>query len=341
MMARSARSCDTAQVVLKVDNLCKRFGGLVAVDNLSFAVYKGQIMGIIGPNGAGKTTAFNLISGVSSPTCGDISLCENRITGFPSHQVALLGLRRTFQEIHLFRGLTVLQNVKSAAFHQMDYSLADALAWSRRLRTQERDVTARSMELLERFGLAEMANEPADSLPYGMQKRLEIVKAIVTNPKVLLLDEPASGLDPRARIEIKELLKELKSMGKTIIISSHILPELADFCNKIGIIEKGKLIISGGVQEIMRQVSGGRVLLLRVLDEPDRVIELLSAMEGVLSAGVDEGRSAIRIEFAGDEAAQHAILQQLIQNGIRVQSFNEVQTDLEEIFMKVTRGIVS
>ena len=143
------------------------------------------------------------------------------------------------------------------------------------------------------------------------------------------------------RIEIKELLKELKSMGKTIIISSHILPELADFCNKIGIIEKGKLIISGGVQEIMRQVSGGRVLLLRVLDEPDRVIELLSAMEGVLSAGVDEGRSAIRIEFAGDEAAQHAILQQLIQNGIRVQSFNEVQTDLEEIFMKVTRGIVS
>ena len=157
MMARSARSCDTAQVVLKVDNLCKRFGGLVAVDNLSFAVYKGQIMGIIGPNGAGKTTAFNLISGVSSPTCGDIFLCENRITGFPSHQVALLGLRRTFQG-HLFRGLTVLQNVKSAALHRR-----------RRLEPPSANPGAgRHGAIGERFGL----RYGPSYLPYGMQKRL-------------------------------------------------------------------------------------------------------------------------------------------------------------------------
>ena len=123
--------------------------------------------------------------------------------------------------------------------------------------------------------LAEKRDAYVEELSRGMKQRLCLAKTLVHDPKVLLLDEPASGLDPRARIEIKELLKELKSMGKTIIISSHILPELADFCNKIGIIEKGKLIISGGVQEIMRQVSGGRVLLLRVLDEPDRVIELL------------------------------------------------------------------
>ncbi|MGB4337831.1 MAG: ABC transporter ATP-binding protein [Bacillota bacterium] len=251
MMARSARSCDTAQVVLKVDNLCKRFGGLVAVDNLSFAVYKGQIMGIIGPNGAGKTTAFNLISGVSSPTCGDIFLCENRITGFPSHQVALLGLRRTFQEIHLFRGLTVLQNVKSAAFHQMDYSLADALAWSRRLRTQERDVTARSMELLERFGLAEMANEPADSLPYGMQKRLEIVKAIVTNPKVLLLDEPAAGLNPAETLELMELVRKLRDeMDMTILIIEHSMEVIEGICDHVVVMNFGTKLAEGSWEEV-------------------------------------------------------------------------------------------
>jgi len=162
----------------------------------------------------------------------------------------------------------------------------------------------------------------------------------VHDPRVLLLDEPASGLDPRARIEIKELLKELKSMGKTIIISSHILPELADFCNKIGIIEKGQMIVSGDVQEIMKQVTGGRVLEVQVVGEPERAVDLLAATEGVKAARLQENHT-IRVEFAGDEVDQSALLQKLIENGIRVQQFSELQTDLEDIFMKVTKGIVS
>ena len=177
-------------------------------------------------------------------------LCENRITGFPSHQVALLGLRRTFQEITHSAASPCCRNVKSAAFHQMDYSLADALAWTR-LRTQERDVTARSMELLERFGLAEMANEPADSLPYGMQKRLEIVKAIVTNPKVLLLDEPAAGLNPAETLELMELVRKLRDeMDMTILIIEHSMEVIEGICDHVVVMNFGTKLAEGSWEEV-------------------------------------------------------------------------------------------
>jgi ABC-2 type transport system ATP-binding protein len=310
--------------LITIQQLRKEYKALVAVDDLCLHLEEGDIFGFIGPNGAGKTTTIKMLATLLRPTSGTATIAGFDVVREPEAVRAVIGYMPDF--------FGVYDDIK--VWEYLDFFAAAYKIPKERRHHVVQDV-------LELTDLAEKRDAYVEELSRGMKQRLCLAKTLVHDPKVLLLDEPASGLDPRARIEIKELLKELKSMGKTIIISSHILPELADFCNKIGIIEKGKLIISGGVQEIMRQVSGGRVLLLRVLDEPDRVIELLSAMEGVLSAGVDEGRSAIRIEFAGDEAAQHAILQQLIQNGIRVQSFNEVQTDLEEIFMKVTRGIVS
>jgi ABC-2 type transport system ATP-binding protein len=310
--------------LITIQQLRKEYKALVAVDDLCLHLEEGDIFGFIGPNGAGKTTTIKMLATLLRPTSGTATIAGFDVVREPEAVRAVIGYMPDF--------FGVYDDIK--VWEYLDFFAAAYKIPKERRHHVVQDV-------LELTDLAEKRDAYVEELSRGMKQRLCLAKTLVHDPKVLLLDEPASGLDPRARIEIKELLKELKSMGKTIIISSHILPELADFCNKIGIIEKGKLIISGGVQEIMRQVSGGRVLLLRVLDEPDRVIELLSAMEGVLSAGVDEGRSAIRIEFAGDEAAQHAILQKLIQNGIRVQSFNEVQTDLEEIFMKVTRGIVS
>ncbi len=171
-----------------------------------------------------------------------------------------------------------------------------------------------------------------------MKQRLCLAKTLIHDPKVLLLDEPASGLDPRARIEIKELLKELKSMGKTIIISSHILPELADFCNKIGIIEQGELVVSGEVQAIMQQVSGARVYELKVAEDPDGAAGMLEARPDV--RGVKPVDGALKIDYIGDPGEIHQLLRDLLVAGFKVQSFSEQETDLEDIFMKVTRGAV-
>ncbi|HOM81077.1 MAG TPA: ABC transporter ATP-binding protein [Armatimonadota bacterium] len=310
--------------MITIQHLRKEYKTLVAVDDLCLHLEEGDIFGFIGPNGAGKTTTIKMLATLLRPTSGTATIAGFDIVREPEAVRAVIGYMPDF--------FGVYDDIKV-------WEYLDFFAAAYKIPTERRHHVVQ--DVLELTDLTGKRDAYVEELSRGMKQRLCLAKTLVHDPKVLLLDEPASGLDPRARIEIKELLKELKSMGKTILISSHILPELADFCNKIGIIEKGKLVISGGVQEIMRQVRGGRVLLVRVLDEPDRAIELLETMEGILSASVDEVHSAIRIEFAGDETAQHALLRRLIENGVRVQSFDEVQTDLEEIFMKVTRGIVS
>jgi ABC-2 type transport system ATP-binding protein len=197
-------------------------------------------------------------------------------------------------------------------------------------------------DVLELTDLTVKKEAYVEELSRGMKQRLCLAKTLVHDPKVLLLDEPASGLDPRARIEIKELLKELKSMGKTIIISSHILPELADFCNKIGIIEQGELVVSGDVQAIMQQVSGGRVFELKVAEDVDGVAALLEARADVrgVRPGERNGGGSLKIDYTGDPDEVHQLLRDLLVAGFKVQSFSEQETDLEDIFMKVTRGAV-
>jgi ABC-2 type transport system ATP-binding protein len=195
-------------------------------------------------------------------------------------------------------------------------------------------------DVLELTDLTVKKDSYVEELSRGMKQRLCLAKTLVHDPQVLLLDEPASGLDPRARIEIKELLKELKSMGKTIIISSHILPELSDFCNKIGIIEQGELIVSGDVQEIMRQVTGGQMLDLRVVDEDlERTLAFLKTLPMVRNTRVVDGE--LKVDYTGEPDAAHEVLTALVGHGLKVRSFTEEQTDLEDIFMKVTRGVVS
>lgn len=232
--------------MLELDRVSKRFGGLVAVNELSFAVERGQILGLIGPNGAGKTTVFNLISGISPATSGQIRLEGQVITGRPPHHISRMGMKRTFQEIHLFKGLSVLENVKAAAHLDTRYSLAEALAWAGRTGREERRITADAMALLERFGLAELAPARADDIPYGLQKRLEVVKALVSRPKVLLLDEPAAGLNTDETLELMELIREARrEMDLTILIIEHAMEVIQGISDHVVCINFGTKLAEG------------------------------------------------------------------------------------------------
>jgi branched-chain amino acid transport system ATP-binding protein len=240
-----------AQAMLELDRVTKRFGGLVAVNELSFQVKRGQILGLIGPNGAGKTTVFNLISGISPATAGQIRLEGRTITGRRPHHIAQMGLKRTFQEIHLFKGLTVLDNVKAAAHLNTHYSLAEALAGVGRTGRAERELTRQAMVLLERFGLREFARAKADDIPYGFQKRLEVVKALITDPKVLLLDEPAAGLNTDETLELMELIKEARAeRGLTILLIEHAMEVIQGVSDHVVCINFGTKLAEGVWDEV-------------------------------------------------------------------------------------------
>ncbi|HOS42922.1 MAG TPA: ABC transporter ATP-binding protein, partial [Armatimonadota bacterium] len=195
-------------------------------------------------------------------------------------------------------------------------------------------------DVLELTDLTVKKDAYVEELSRGMKQRLCLAKTLVHDPKLLLLDEPASGLDPRARVELRELLKELRNMGKTILVSSHILPELADFCNKIGIIEKGNLLLFGGVDEIMQQINGGLGLEIRLAkgDDMEQAIAVLRAVPGVQEVGQDG--ELLRVAFDHALAEQHQLLSALITAGLRVESCAESRLDLEDLFMHITQGEV-
>ncbi|NLC56582.1 MAG: ABC transporter ATP-binding protein [Armatimonadetes bacterium] len=309
--------------MVHVQHLRKEYESITAVNGLCLHLDEGDIFGFIGPNGAGKTTTIKMLATLLRPTAGTATIGGHDILREPEAVRAIIGYMPDF--------FGVYDDIK--VWEYLDF-FAAAYKLPREKRARVVD------DVLQLTDLTAKKDAYVEELSRGMKQRLCLAKTLVHDPQVLLLDEPASGLDPRARIEIKELLKELKRMGKTILISSHILPELADFCNKIGIIEKGELVISGGVQEILQQVAGGHVLEIRVLDDPQPAVAMLREVPSVRTAQVAEDH-AIRVEFSGDAEAQHALLRTLLQRGIRVQSFSEQRTDLEDLFMRVTKGIVS
>jgi ABC-2 type transport system ATP-binding protein len=314
--------------MVDIQHLRKDYRNLTAVKNLSLRLEQGDIFGFIGPNGAGKTTTIKMLATLLRPTAGRAYIDGIDVTREPEKVRGIIGYMPDF--------FGVYDDIK--VWEYLDF-FAAAYKIPRDKRPQIID------DVLELTDLTGKRDAYVEELSRGMKQRLCLAKTLVHDPKVLLLDEPASGLDPRARIEIKELLKELKSMGKTIIISSHILPELADFCNKIGIIEQGEMIVSGDVNEIMRQVTGGKMLELRVAEEADRAVAILSALRDVKHArrGVTEaGRGEeIKVEYTGDPGETYRILDALRDEGIKVLAMAEQQTDLEDIFLKVTKGVVS
>ena len=237
--------------LLELDNCTLRFGGLTAVSGLSFALPEGALMGLIGPNGAGKTSVFNLVTGVYPPTSGTLMLGGTPLAGRKPWQIAHLGISRTFQNIRLFASLSVADNVRVAFNRHLTQRAGGALLRTRGFHASEEALMRRAMELLEIFGLTRVADEPARSLPYGSQRCLEIVRALATRPRLLLLDEPAAGMNTTEKLNLTRLIAEVRSrFGITILLVEHDMPLVMKICERIVVLDHGVKIAEGSPAEV-------------------------------------------------------------------------------------------
>jgi branched-chain amino acid transport system ATP-binding protein len=238
-------------VILDVRNVTRRFGGLTAVKNLNLQIARGTLYGLIGPNGAGKTTVFNILTGVYAPSEGEIHFEGRRIHGHRPYQIATHGIARTFQNIRLFADMTVLENVMTAQHLRTSQMMADAVLGSGRHHREERQTRDRAMHLLSIFGLDALADEPATSLPYGSQRRLEIARALATSPKLLLLDEPAAGMNPQESVELMDTIRWIRDeFSLTILLVEHNMKVVMGICETIQVIDHGESIATGTPAEI-------------------------------------------------------------------------------------------
>jgi branched-chain amino acid transport system ATP-binding protein len=232
--------------LLQLERVSIRFGGLTAVSELDLTVGANELVGLIGPNGAGKTTVFNLVTGVYPPTEGDIRFDGRSVVGLKPHQLARLGIARTFQNIRLFASMSVADNVRAAVQLHRRHGAAQALWRGAAFRNGEREVTRRVMELLKLFGLDAVRDEPANSLPYGHQRRLEIVRALATQPRLLLLDEPAAGMNPTEKGELTELIRFIqRQFHIAVLLVEHDMSVVMGICERIAVLDYGVKIAEG------------------------------------------------------------------------------------------------
>lgn len=309
--------------MIEMRGLTKRFKNVLAVDNLTLNVEEGDVFGFIGPNGAGKTTTIRMLATLLSPTSGTAEIAGYDILRHPTDVRRLVGYMPDF--FGVYDDIKVWEYLD---FFAACYNIP---------RTERKTVIDGVLELTD---LAVKRDSYVEELSRGMKQRLCLAKTLLHDPKVLLLDEPASGLDPRARIELRELIKELQAMGKTIFISSHILHELADMCNKIGIIEQGRLIIAGDVEEISRMILGGLEIEVQLKGDADKAVGILAGLQDVHNPQARDDNTVV-FEFGGTREELAEVLQTLVRNGVPVITFTEQRTNLEDVFMKVTKGIVS
>ena len=239
--------------MLEVTSLGISFGGLRAVDELSMKIEKGGLVGLIGPNGAGKTTVFNMLTGVYRPTDGGIRLDGQNLVGKKPHEICKLGVARTFQNIRLFSNLTVLDNVKTGLHNEITYSLAESLFHIGSYRKKERQMDEKAMELLGVFGLESVADYKAANLPYGKQRKLEIARALATDPKLLLLDEPAAGMNPNETGELMETIALVrKKFGVTVLLIEHDMKLVSGICEYLYVLNFGRLLAEGTPSEVLQ-----------------------------------------------------------------------------------------
>ena len=303
--------------MIAVEQLTKRYGSMVALDRVTFEVPKGEIFGFVGPNGAGKTTTLRILAALLQPTTGRAFVDGVDVDAHPDAIHQRLGYMPDF--FGVYDQLTVTEYLDFYA------------ACYRQPRSRRRKIV---QDLLELVGLTDRAHQSVDTLSRGLKQRLCLARALVHDPAVLLLDEPASGLDPRARVEMREILRELQRMGKTIVISSHILPELTELCSMIGIIDHGRMRATGPVQEVVGRLASGRRLRIRVLGKREEALTALRAMSAVHH--VDEINGELDAHYGGDERAAAEILQRLVAAGIAVSSFTQTDGGLEGAFLHAT-----
>ncbi|RLC66678.1 MAG: high-affinity branched-chain amino acid ABC transporter ATP-binding protein LivG [Chloroflexi bacterium] len=237
--------------VLKIDNLTKFFGGLRAVHNFDVEIKKGELVGLIGPNGAGKTTIFNMITGIYPVSAGSIFFNGQDITNLPSHRITQMGIGRTFQKIRIFPNLTVLDNVRVAYHTHASYGLFDGVVRSPRFGSGEKEMTERAQEFLAVFGLERYQDSLASNLPYGEQRRMEIARALATEPELLLLDEPAAGMNPQESVELMDLIHFIRDrFDLTVLLIEHQMRVVMGICEWITVIDFGEIIARGTPKEI-------------------------------------------------------------------------------------------
>ena len=308
-------------MIIQTINLTKRYGTLTALNNLHLNVEQGECFGYIGPNGAGKTTTIRILATLLQPTWGEARVCGH-IVGYESRKIRpLIGYVPDF--FGAYEDMVVQEYLE---FFAAAYNLAGK---------QRARVVGDVLELTD---LTAKRDAPVDGLSRGMKQRLSIARVLLHDPQVLLLDEPASGLDPRARIEIRALLKELHRMGKTIVISSHILPELADLCTSIGILEQGELVFQGPVREAVRRARLGTTVHVVTPDDAERAQQVLAALPGVEGVQVQNG--ALLVRLTNETSDFSFIAAALMSNNLRIHELKQEEVDLETAFMRLTKGVV-
>jgi len=308
-------------LIVQTINLTKKYGKLLALDNLHLDIEDGECFGYIGPNGAGKTTTIKILGTLLKPTWGEARICGH-VVGYESRKIRpLIGYVPDF--FGAYEDMVVQEYLE---FFASAYNITG------------RQRTRVVGDVLELTDLVFKRDALVDSLSRGMQQRLSLARVLLHDPKVLLLDEPASGLDPRARIEIRELLKELKRMGKTIIISSHILHELAELCTTIGIIEQGELLFHGPIEEIIQRVKRGTKVHIRVTEQQDLAAVLLERTKGVKQVEQRDGQLVVELERTTHDFT--GIAQLLLKNNFKIREIREEEVNLETAFMRMTKGMV-
>ena len=238
--------------LLAVDAVSKRFGGLQALQRVSFSIAAGEIYGLIGPNGAGKTTLFNLLTGVYAPDAGRFSFLGHDVTGLPPHRIAAAGIARTFQNIRLFANLSALENVMIGRHPRTRAGVLGAVLRDRRTVAEEREIERRALELLSYVGIRPRANDRAAGLPYGDQRRLEIARALATEPKLLALDEPAAGMNPAERLALGKLIRQIRDDGTTVLLIEHDVRLVMNICDRVLVLDYGEKIAEGPPSQVSR-----------------------------------------------------------------------------------------
>ena len=311
--------------MIETRDLTKMYGDLYALDRLTIKLEKGDVYGFIGPNGAGKTTTMRILATLLNPTWGEATVCGYSIYNGAKDIRRLMGYMPDF--FGVYDDMKVIEYL-------------EFFAAAYRIKGLER--RRKCEQVLELVDLGYKLDALVTSLSRGMTQRLGLARVLLHEPQVLLLDEPASGLDPRARIEMRGLLKELRSMGKTILVSSHILPELADICNKIGIIEKGKLEFDGTVDEAIRKVRQRTVLRVAVGNSLNHLAkDQLQNHADIAAVEMKDGEDILRVTLKDDVPDGSFIADLLIKNGFRLKMLQEEEIDLEDVFMGITKGITN
>jgi ABC-2 type transport system ATP-binding protein len=316
--------------IIEIKELTKQYAGRrdqKAVDDLTLSVEEGAIFGFVGPNGAGKTSTLRMMATLLQPTRGDIRIAGHSVNKDPRSVRKVIGYMPDF--FGVYNDMLVWEYLD---FFGACYNIPAA---------QRSQLVS---DLLELVDLTHRREDPVEGLSRGMKQRLSLARTLIHDPQLLILDEPASGLDPRARIEIRELMVELAKMGKTIFFSTHILADVAEICTQVAIIEAGKLVAAGALEELQRLLVPNRLVQLTTLSDVNYVHSILEAnplITNIQNLPGQLGRSRLQFGFMGDDLELSALLKTLFEQGVNLLNFSEDSRDLEEVFMRATKGLVT